>query len=117
MRRATFCAVLGLALLVIGGLWMRSFAQTRPDSLALISVFRLAGLVLVLYSLFYWLSHKAAARRRRRNLEPSVGDLSFPSVDASVHSSSDGTGGDCGHVDAGGGDGGACGGDSGGSHH
>jgi hypothetical protein len=117
MRRATFYAVLGLAVLVLGGLWVRSFAQTRPEILALISVFRLAGLVLVLYALFYGLSHKAAARRRRRNAESSVGDLSFPSADASGHSSSHGAGGDCGHVDAGGGDGGVCGGDSGGSHH
>jgi hypothetical protein len=105
MLSAICCAVVGVALLLLGGLGIRSLAQAPADRIPLIYVSMMMGLVLVVYGalkLVFW-------SRRQRQLGPLSGSDGYfgPSIDGPS-----GHGGDCGHGDGGGG----CGSDGGGGH-
>ena len=108
MLGAILCAVVGLALLVLGGFGISSLAQAPADRIPLIYGSIMTGLVLVASGTLQLVFRSY----RRRQLGALGSDGSYgPSVDGSVSH-----GGDCGHGDGGGGDGGGCGGDGGGGH-
>ena len=106
MLGAICYAVVGLGLLLLGGLGIRSLAQVPADRIPLIYASVMMGLVLLAYGtlkVVFW-------SRRQRHLGPIFdGDgYTGPSIDGPTSH-----GGDCGHGGAGGGDGG---GDGGGGH-
>jgi hypothetical protein len=114
MLSAVFCAVVGLALLFLGGFGIRSLPQAPADRIPLIYGAVMMGLVLFAYGtlkLVFW-------SRRQRHLGPLFGGDGYPGlpISGSVSHGSTGHDGDCGHGDGGGGDGGGCGGDAGVSH-
>ena len=114
MPGAICSAVVGLVLLLLGGLGLRSLDEAPLNRMPPIYAALMAGSVFLAYAILKTVF--SPGRRERSGAVSGLDAYSAIHYTGSGDHSASGHGGDCGPGDTGAGDGGSCGGDGGGGH-